>query len=176
MDGKVHSVLQCNRNTNAASSAICCNVESLGQILLFWHNAWLLHLCRQFPVTAASLETSTLAMPPGLHFKAQTLRPYHHQCPTLPGSFKCFHRGLHSLRSAPGSQTIQNSRQHHLSALQHFQKPTGLLRAQATLLHCLWLRMAFMNSYSFMIGMTNCTHSDTSRRKETLQHILCNCP
>lgn len=81
-----------------------------------------------------------------------------------------------SLWSTSSSQTIRNSRQHHLPSLRHFRLPPKLSRAEATLLYRLWLRVAFTNSYSFLIGMADSPLCDTCRCEETLQHIICDCP
>lgn len=54
--------------------------------------------------------------------------------------------------------------------------PSGISRAEKTLLCHLWLGMAFSNAYSFRIGIVNNPTCDNFSCEETFAHLLCGCP
>uniref|UniRef100_A0A131YXR6 Tick transposon n=1 Tax=Rhipicephalus appendiculatus TaxID=34631 RepID=A0A131YXR6_RHIAP len=68
-----------------------------------------------------------------------------------------------------------NARLHHLDPDLKLRLPSGISRAEETLLCRLWLGVAFTNAYSFLIGMASTSTCNNCSCEETIAHLLCEC-
>uniref|UniRef100_L7LY72 ribonuclease H n=1 Tax=Rhipicephalus pulchellus TaxID=72859 RepID=L7LY72_RHIPC len=74
------------------------------------------------------------------------------------------------------STEFTNARLHNLDPNLQLRLPSGITRAEETLLCRLWLGVAFTNAYSFRIGMASSPTCDNCSCEETIAHLLCECP
>ena len=74
------------------------------------------------------------------------------------------------------SAEFTNARLHSLDPNLQLRLPSGISRAEETLLCRLWLGVAFTNAYSYLLGMANNSTCNHCSCEETISHLLCECP